>query len=141
MIDFKEKSSLLFIYLIFFMIITLGKLIWELFALNSGGNLDNQIETAIWNLGIDTAVIITLVKHNVEFAKILVIMSTIICCLSIASSLLKTTYGNTFSVDSQSMLGAFMIGAGLGILSLCRYYLNDFFVGKKSERPHRIQKY
>lgn len=40
-----------------------------------------QTEIALWNLGIDIGIVITLIKRNIEYAKILTIISIVLCIM------------------------------------------------------------
>lgn len=77
-----RKEKYLYFYLLLFLLMTLGAFVWQMFFPNVaetfsvwGMSRGWQTEIALWNVGIDVGIMITLVKHNIEYAKILTLIS------------------------------------------------------------------
>jgi hypothetical protein len=81
-----------------------------------------QTEIALWNVGIDTGIVITLVKRNVEYAKILTLVSVVLCILLGGHHLiyaLAPTDGNT-TLHWMGTIEVLFIGGGAGIAALIK---------------------
>lgn len=75
-------------YLIFMLIACSGAFIWQFCFPNLAGQFSSwgssigwQREIALWNIGIITAIIVALVKKELNFMQILTLQSTILCWL------------------------------------------------------------
>lgn len=84
----EKKEKYLFFYLILFLLMTVGAFVWQIFfpdiakTLSVWGiNQGWQTEIALWNVGIDVGIIITLIKRNTEYAKILTVIAVVLCIL------------------------------------------------------------
>ncbi len=67
---------------------TVGAFVWQMFFPNVAETFSLwrmsrgwQTEIALWNVGIDVGIVITLVKRNIEYAKILTLISVVLCIL------------------------------------------------------------
>ena len=124
-----KKENYLFFYLFLFLLMTVGAFIWQVFFPNVAENFSVwgisrgwQTEIALWNVGIDVGIIITLIKRNVEYAKILSIVSTVLCLLLGTHHLvyaLTATSGSTV-LHWMGAIEVFLIGGGIGVLALIK---------------------
>lgn len=73
-------------YLIFMLIACSGAFIWQFLLPEIGGRFTSwgnsrgwQREIALWNIGIISAILVALIKQNLEYMRILTFQSTILC--------------------------------------------------------------
>lgn len=124
-----RKEKYLFLYLILFLLMTVGAFVWQMFIPSVAENLSVwginrgwQVEIALWNVGLDIGILITLIKRNIEYAKILTIISFSLCILLGGHHLiyaLTATSGNT----TLHWMGAFevlLLGGGAGIFAIIK---------------------
>lgn len=127
----KKNHKILFIYLFFVLVMTVGAAVWQLVLPNlatkySAWNMSIgwQREIALWNVGVDLAIIVTLIKKDVKFAQILTFAATALCFLLGGNHLITamTSSGQT----NLHWLGAIeVLGlAGFGFFAL---YNTRFF--------------
>ncbi|CAB1245605.1 conserved membrane protein of unknown function [Ruminococcaceae bacterium BL-6] len=124
-----KKEKYLFFYLFLFLLMTAGAFVWQMFFPNVaeqfsvwGLNRGWQTEIALWNVGIDVGIVITLVRRNIEYAKILTIISLLLCILLGGHHLvyaLAATTGNT-SLHWMGAIEVLFIGGGAGIVALIK---------------------
>jgi hypothetical protein len=135
-----KKQNILYVYLTIFLICTAGAFLWQLFfpdiaAGYSSWNTSEgwQREIALWNAGLDIAIIITLIKKNDRYAEILTLTSTILCLLLGVNHFMTavTSKGNTF-LHWVGTIEVFGLGFGLGLAALCR---SSFFNILKKRDP------
>lgn len=108
---------------------TAGAFIWQIFfpevaqkysvwGLSQGW----QTEIALWNVGIDIGIVTTLIKRNIEYAKILTIISISLCLLLGGHHLiyaLTATTGNT-SLHWMGAIEVLLIGCGTGTAAIIK---------------------
>ncbi len=124
-----KKENYLFFYLILFLLMSAGAFIWQVFIPNIAENYSVwgfsrgwQTEIALWNLGVDIGISITLIKRNVEYAKILTIISVFLCIMLGGHHLiyaLATTNGNT-SLHWMGAIEVFFVGGGTGVFAIIK---------------------
>jgi len=124
-----KKEKYLFYYLFLFLIMTVGAFIWQVFFPNIakdfsvwGVNRGWQTEIALWNVGIVVGIVITLLTRNVEYAKILSIVSLVLCILLGSHHLiyaLTATSGNT-ALHWLGAIEVLFIGGGAGIAAIIK---------------------
>lgn len=124
-----RKEKYLYFYLALFLLMTVGAFIWQMFLPGLaedfsvwGTSRGWQTEIALWNVGIDVGIVITLVKRNVEYAKILTIVSIVLCFLLGGHHLLyalTATSGNT-ALHWMGAIEVLAIGGGVGIIALVK---------------------
>ncbi|MVB09958.1 hypothetical protein CAFE_06290 [Caprobacter fermentans] len=124
-----RKEKYLYFYLLLFLLMTVGAFIWQMFFPNVAETFSVwrmsrgwQAEIALWNVGIDAGIIITLVKRNFEYAEILTLVSVVLCILLGGHHLiyaLATTSGNT-TLHWMGAIEVLFIGGGAGIASLIK---------------------
>ena len=124
-----RKERYLFYYLFLFLLMTVGAFVWQVFFPDVAENFSVwgisrgwQTEIALWNVGIDVGIIITLIKRNVEYAKILSIVSTVLCLLLGTHHLvyaLTATNGSTV-LHWMGAIEVLLIGGGLGVVVLMK---------------------
>jgi hypothetical protein len=122
-----RKEKYLFLYLLLFLLMTVGAFIWQIFFPDVaekysvwGLSRGWQTEIALWNVGIDVGIVITLIKRNIEYAKILTIISITLCILLGGHHLiyaLTATTGNT-SLHWMGTIEVLFIGRGAGIAAI-----------------------
>ncbi len=124
-----KKEKYLFLYLLLFLLMTAGAFIWQIFfpevaqkysvwGLSQGW----QTEIALWNVGIDIGIVTTLIKRNIEYAKILTIISISLCLLLGGHHLiyaLTATTGNT-SLHWMGAIEVLLIGCGTGTAAIIK---------------------
>lgn len=73
-------------YLIFMLIACSGAFIWQFLLPEIGGRFTSwgnsrgwQREIALWNIGIISAILVALIKQNLEYMRILTLQSTVLC--------------------------------------------------------------
>lgn len=87
-----------------------------------GLNRGWQTEIALWNAGIDVGIVITLVKRNIEYAKILTIISCSLCILLGGHHLVyafAVNAGNT-GLHWMGAIEVLLIGGGAGIAAIIK---------------------
>lgn len=124
-----RKENYLFFYLILFLLMSAGAFVWQIFfpsiAENFsvwGFNRGWQTEIALWNLGVDIGISITLIKRNIEYAKILSIISVFLCIMLGGHHLiyaLTATNGKT-SLHWMGAIEVLLIGGGTGVFALLK---------------------
>lgn len=124
-----RREKYLFFYLILFLLMSTGAFVWQIFFPNIAENFSVwglsrgwQTEIALWNIGIDIGIIITLIKRNVEYAKILTIISISLCLMLGGHHLfyaLTTTNGNT-GLHWLGAIEVLLIGGSTGIFALIK---------------------
>ena len=117
-------------YLIFMLIACSGAFIWQFFFPKAGGqwtswdgSLGWQREIALWNIGIISAIIITLVKQNIEYMKILTIQSTVLCWALGANHLvsLLQDFSITYIIHIAGIFEVLLLGGVWGTVLLYKY--------------------
>lgn len=86
------------------------------------GDTGWQTKIALWNVGIDVGIIITLFKRNVEYAKILSIISFLLCIMLGGHHLIYTltaTSGNT-SLHWMGAIEVLLVGGVAGICAILK---------------------
>jgi Flp pilus assembly pilin Flp len=124
-----RKEKYLYFYLFLFLLMTLGAFVWQMFFPNVADAFSVwrmsrgwQTEIALWNVGIDMGIVITLTKHNIEYAKILTLISVVLCILLGGHHLiyaLTTTNGN-ITLHWMGAIEVLLIGGGSGIFALIK---------------------
>lgn len=124
-----RKEKYLFFYLILFLLMTVGAFLWQVFFPNVaesisvwGTNRGWQTEIALWNVGIDIGIIITLLKRNLEYAKIITIISVSLCIMLGGHHLvyaLAAASGNT-TLHWMGAIEVLLIGGGAGIIAIIK---------------------
>ncbi|MBP1905747.1 hypothetical protein J2Z32_002395 [Paenibacillus turicensis] len=124
-----KKEKYLFYYLFLFLLMSVGAFIWQVFFTDIAQNysvwglsIGWQTEIALWNVGIDVGIIITLFKRNVEYAKILSIISFFLCIMLGGHHLiyaLTATNGNT-SLHWMGAIEVLLIGGGAGVWAILK---------------------
>ncbi|MGB8455282.1 MAG: hypothetical protein WCD89_23490 [Anaerocolumna sp.] len=124
-----RKEIYLFFYLLLFLLMSVGAFVWQIFFPNIAENFSVwglnrgwQTEIALWNVGVDIGITITLIKHNVEYAKILTIISISLCIMLGGHHLiyaLTATNGNT-GLHWMGANEVLLIGGGSGIFALIK---------------------
>jgi hypothetical protein len=124
-----KKEKYLFFYLLIFLVMTVGAFLWQMFFPKiatdfSVWNFSRgwQTEIALWNVGIDIGIVITLLKRNIEYTKILSIVSLSLCILLGSHHLiyaLTATNGNT-SLHWMGAIEVLLIGGGTGIAAIIK---------------------
>lgn len=124
-----KKEKYLFLYLGLFLLMTVGAFIWQIFFPQIardfsvwGVSQGWQTEIALWNVGIDIGIIITLIKRNVEYAKILTIVSFFLCILLGGHHFiyaLTATSGNT-TLHIVGTIEVFLVGGIAGLLAIVK---------------------
>ncbi|GAB6110071.1 hypothetical protein [Fusibacter bizertensis] len=124
-----KKEKYLFLYLILFLLMTVGAFVWQIFFPSVAENLSVwginrgwQVEIALWNVGIDIGIVITLIKRNTEYAKIITVISVSLCILLGGHHLiyaLTATNGNT-SLHWMGAIEVLLIGGGAGIVAMIK---------------------
>ena len=125
----KKEEFYIFGYISIFLVMTIGAFVWQVFMPSLAekyslwnGSRGWQTEIALWNAGIDIGIICTLLKKNIEWGKILVIISCALCILLGGHHLLYAL-SKSDGVKTLHWLGAIEvlgIGGGLGILSIIK---------------------
>ncbi len=125
-----RKEKFLFYYLLLFLLMTVGAFSWQIFYPSAvaenysvwGFNRGWQTEIALWNVGIDVGIVITLLKRNVEYAKILTIISCALCILLGGHHLayaLTAESGNT-TLHWMGTIEVLAVGGGAGIFAIIK---------------------
>lgn len=124
-----KKEKYLFYYLLLFLLMSVGAFVWQVFFPDIAKNFSVwglsrgwQTEIALWNVGIDVGIVITLFKRNVEYAKILSIVSLLLCIMLGGHHLiyaLTVTNGNT-ALHWMGAIEVLLIGGGAGIVAIIK---------------------
>jgi len=84
-----RKEKYLYLYLLLFLLMTIGAFVWQMFFPHVAETFSVwrmsrgwQAEIALWNVGIDMGIVITLIRRNIEYAKILWLISVVLCILT-----------------------------------------------------------
>ena len=116
-------------YLIFMLIACGGAFIWQFCLPNLGGELTSwnksigwQREIALWNIGIISAIVVGLVKRNVEYLKILTFQSTVLCWLLGANHLISLLldFSPTYTIHIMGIFEVLLLGGIWGTVVLCK---------------------
>lgn len=117
------------VYLIFMLIACSGAVVWQVCLPNFaeqftswGSAFGWQREIALWNIGIITAIIFTLVKKNVEMMKLLTIQSTILCWLLGINHLaaLLMNFSFTYTIHILGVFEVMLLGGIWGTILLIK---------------------
>lgn len=117
-------------YLIFMLIACGGAFIWQFFFPNVGGQWTSwansigwQREIALWNIGIISVIIVTLVKQNIEYMKILTLQSTVLCWALGANHLISLLqdFSLTYIIHITGIFEVLLLGGVWGTVLLYRY--------------------
>lgn len=127
-----SKNRFLFIYLYVFLVMTLGAFIWQIAIPDlaekySSWNMSAgwQREIALWNIGVDLAIIVTLIKKNIEYAQILTFMATALCLLLGINHLISAlAYSSNTVLHWLGAIEVLVFGTVFGLLAL---YKSNFF--------------
>lgn len=125
-----RKERFLFYYLWLFLLMTVGAFVWQMFFPGIAESMSVwgiskgwQTEIALWNVGIDIGIILTLVKRNVEYAKVLTIISLSLCILlgghHLIYALTQTTNANT-GLHWAGAIEVLLVGGGAGIFAIVK---------------------
>ncbi len=124
-----KKEKYLFFYLILFLLMTIGAFGWQIFMPSIAdkystwaGSKGWQEEIALWNIGIDIGIVITLITKNVEYAKILCVIATALCFLLGGHHFiyaLTSTTGNTL-LHWIGAIEVLLIGGVAGIFAIIK---------------------
>lgn len=122
-----KKEKYLYFYLILFLLMTIGAFVWQMFFPDMaekfsvwGFSRGWQTEIALWNLGVDIGIAITLIKRNVEYAKILTVISVSLCIMLGGHHFIyafTASNGNT-SLHWMGTIEVLLIGGGTGITAI-----------------------
>lgn len=125
-----KKERYLFYYLILFFCMTAGAFVWQMFFPGIAESMSVwgiskgwQTEIALWNVGLDIGILLTLVKRNVEYAKILTIISLSLCILLGGHHLiyaLTETNANT-GLHWAGAIEVLLVGGGAGIIAIIKF--------------------
>ncbi|MDK2866812.1 MAG: hypothetical protein PWP38_1127 [Clostridiales bacterium] len=128
-----KNEKYLYYYLVLFLLMTLGAFTWQMFMPDladqySVWNASRgwQTEIALWNLGVDIGIVITLKKRNFAYAEILTLIAVLLCVLLGGHHLiyaLTAVSGNT-ALHWMGAVEVLFIGGGSGIGAL---YLSHSF--------------
>lgn len=117
------------LYLIFMLIACGGAFIWQFFLPQLGGQFTSwgsalgwQREIALWNIGIISAIIVALVKKNVEIMKVLTIQSTILCWVLGINHLISLlmNFSTTYMIHIMGIFEVMLLGGIWGMVLLIR---------------------
>lgn len=117
------------IYLIFMLIACSGAFIWQFFLPNLSGqftswnnNIGWQREIALWNIGIIGAIIVALIKENLEYMKILTFQSTVLCLLLGLNHLISLlqNFSFTYIIHILGIFEVLLLGGIWGSILLYR---------------------
>jgi KinB signaling pathway activation protein len=114
-------------YLIFMLIACGGAFIWQFFLPNLGGlftswgsSIGWQREIALWNIGIIGAIIVALVKENIEYMKILTFQSTVLCWVLGVNHLISLLqdFSLTYVIHITGIFEVLLLGGVWGAILL-----------------------
>lgn len=124
-----KKDRMLFYYLILFLLMTLGAFTWQMFFPSVAGQFSLwgfsrgwQTEIALWNLSLDVGIIVTLLQRNKEYAKVLALVSTLLC-LTLGGHHLLYALSAMDGNKALHWMGAvevLLVGGGAGIYALVK---------------------
>ena len=124
-----KKEKYLYWYLLLFLLMTVGAFVWQMLLPGIAdiysiwrSSRGWQTEIALWNVGIDAGIVITLIKRNIEYAKILTVVSVVLCVLLGGHHLLyafTATDGNT-ALHWMGAVEVLLIGGGAGIAAMVK---------------------
>jgi hypothetical protein len=129
--DVKQKKDEFYIfgYILVFFVMTAGAFIWQFFMPSLAekyslwnGSKGWQTEIAFWNVGIDIGILYTLWKRNIEWGKILCLVSCSLCIL-LGGHHLFYALSKSGGIKTLHWIGAIEvlgIGGGLGIFSIVK---------------------
>lgn len=115
------------LYLIFMLTACGGACIWQFFLPNLGGHFTSwensigwQREIALWNIGIISAIIVALVKKNIEYMKILTFQSTVLCLVLGANHLISLLqdFSLTYVIHIAGIFEVLLLGGIWGTILL-----------------------
>lgn len=124
-----KKERYLFYYLILFFCMTAGAFVWQMFFPGIAESMSVwgisrgwQTEIALWNVGLDIGIIITLVKRNVEYAKVLTIISLSLCILLGGHHLIYALIPTNENIGLHwaGAIEVLLIGGGTGIFAIAK---------------------
>lgn len=121
-----KRPNYLFLYLDLFLLMTVGAFFWQMFFPQVAdwysvwpSSRGWQEEIALWNVGIDLGIVITLLKRNVEFAKILAVISTALSILLGGHHLIYAIVsGGSTLLHWLGAAEVFLLGGGTGIFAI-----------------------
>ncbi|MTK10092.1 MAG: hypothetical protein F8N38_23845 [Hungatella sp.] len=124
-----RKEKYLYLYLLLFLLMTIGAFVWQMFFPHVAETFSVwrmsrgwQAEIALWNVGIDLGIVITLIRRNIEYAKILSLISVVLCILLGGHHLIyavTATSGN-ITLHWMGAIEVLLIGGGTGIFALIK---------------------
>ncbi|NLY89921.1 MAG: hypothetical protein GX085_09975 [Firmicutes bacterium] len=124
-----RKEKYLFYYLLLVLLMSAGAAVWHIFLPNLaesfsvwGVNRGWQTEISLWNIGLIAGIVITLLSRNVEYAKILSIISVSLCILLGIHHLvyaLTATNGNT-GLHWLGAVEVLLLGSAAGIIAIIK---------------------
>ncbi|ERK31768.1 hypothetical protein [Clostridium intestinale] len=127
----KIEHNILFIYLSIFLLMTIGAFLWQFFMPDIAEKYSTwntskgwQREIALWNLSIDFAIVITLIKKDIKYAEILTVIATILCFLLGVNhfiSAITATEGST-ALHWMGTIEVLLFGTGFGILAIYKAF-------------------
>lgn len=124
-----RKERFLFYYLWLFLLMTAGAFVWQMFFPNIAESMSVwgisrgwQTEIALWNVGLDIGIVLTLIKRNVEYAKILTIISLSLCILLGGHHLIYalTRTNANIGLHWAGAIEVLLIGGGFGIFAIIK---------------------
>jgi len=116
-------------YLVFMLIACGGAFIWQFCLPRLGGQFTSwgnalgwQREIALWNFGIISTIIVTLVKRNIEVMKMLTIQSTILCWILGINHLvsLLADFSTHYIIHVLGIFEVMLLGGIWGLILLFR---------------------
>ncbi len=117
------------VYLLFMLIACGGAFIWQFCFPNLGGRFTSwgnstgwQREIALWNIGIIGAIIVALVKENIQYMKILIFQSTVLCWLLGVNHLISLLqdFSFTYIIHVMGIFEVLLLGGIWGTVLLCK---------------------
>ena len=117
------------VYLLFMLIACGGAFIWQFCFPNLGGKFTSwgnstgwQREIALWNIGIIGAIIVALVKENIQYMKILIFQSTVLCWLLGVNHLISLLqdFSLTYIIHVMGIFEVLLLGGIWGTVLLCK---------------------
>jgi len=121
-------------YLVFMLIACIGAFIWQFCLPYLGGkftswgnNVGWQREIALWNIGIICVIILTLIKKNIEYMKILTVQSTVLCWLLGINHLISLLHNFSFAyvIHIMGVFEVLFLGGIWGIILLIKSKINS----------------
>ncbi len=106
-----------------------GAFIWQFCLPNLGGQFTSwgncigwQREIALWNIGIIGAIIVSLIKGNIEYMKILTLQSTVLCWLLGVNHLISLLqdFSLTYIIHIMGVFEVLLLGGIWGAFLLCK---------------------